>query len=174
MPMSRDRSPPARERGKVGAQRLWESAGQHMGLRQDEVCREVPAVATSLHSMTGLTVGTSPDGCLLSSLESVGIIAQGGLVLPMSYEVESSLLHHAGSAGCCSSSENGSKPCSKSCWKGASGKWACALLPSSSPSPSYQSIALVISNSSYSLLIFVEARSALPSVLEPVIRRSKR
>ena len=100
-------------------------------------------------------------------------MALGGLVLPMSYEVESALLHHTGSVGWGSSFEKGSKHCSKLSSKGASGKRAGALLPSSSPSSSYQSIALVMSNSSYSLLIFLEAGSALPSVLEPGNRRSK-
>ena len=98
-------------------------------------------------------------------------MALGGLVLSMSYEVESALLHHTGSVGWCSSFEKGSKHCSRFCSKGASGKRADALLPSSSPSSSYQSIALVMSKSSYSLLIFGEAGSALPSVLEPGIRR---
>lgn len=104
-------------------------------------------------------------------LEPVGIIVLGGLVLPMSYELESALLHHTASVACCSSLEKGSKHCKRSCSKGASGTLAGALPPSNSPSPSYHSIALVMSKSSYSLLIFVEAGNALASVLEPGIRR---
>lgn len=71
-----------------------------------------------------------------------------GLSRLISYELQKPLLHQDGSVGCCSSLEKASSPGSKSWGKAASGKAGCVLPPRSPPSPSYQSMALVMSKRS--------------------------